>query len=163
MTPSRREVVKYGIAGLTTTVGIAGVTGARPDKDNPGKGNEEARVNFPDQKVEDGETVEVSVKQAFLPDGGFVVIHEEAADAPFGPVIGNSEYLEPGGHGDIDIEVPADGIVDADGDGVTTLVGMAHRNTGSTDYTFPDGDPPYFVGNDTDNLPVIDTAAITFR
>lgn len=160
MTPSRRDVVKYGIAGLGAVVGTAGVTGARPDKDNPGKGNTEARVNFPDQQVGDGETVEVSVKQAYLPEGGFVVIHNETlfAGNVVGSVIGKSEYLEPGGHGDIDIDVPTDGIVDDDGDGTTTLVGMAHKDTdGDESYGFPDEDGPYT----RDGGAVVDTAAIS--
>ena len=167
MTPNRRDVVKYGIVGLATAVGVTGVGSARPDKNN-GKGNNEARANFPDQTVEaeDG-TVEVSVKQAFLPDGGFVVIHNETLlqGAVVPSIVGKSEALGAGGHGDVDIEVPVDGIVDADGSGETELIAMPHRDTNDNgSYDFPDDtseDVPYFVGNDPDNGPVIDAAVVT--
>ena len=91
---------------------------------------------------------------ANLPDGGFVVIHEDGD--PFGGVAGHSDYLAPGVHTNVEIEVATEDVVDADGDGRKELVAMAHRDDGDQVYEFPDSDGPYLA----DGAPVIDTATI---
>ena len=108
----------------------------------------------------------ISVKQAFLPSGGFVVIHDETLvtedDAP-GSVVGTSEYLDPGNHVDVEVTLDND-IVDADGDGERTLIAMPHRDTNSNqEYEFPKDDEGILVDTPytRNGSAVIDAAPIT--
>ncbi|WP_433633570.1 DUF7282 domain-containing protein [Halomicrococcus sp. NG-SE-24] len=59
--------------------------------------NTEPQVAFQDQTV-NGTTV--TVASATLPNGGFILIHNES-----GAVIGQSNYLEPGTHKNVEIEL----------------------------------------------------------
>jgi flagellar protein FlaJ len=73
---------------------------------------------------------ELTVDSASLSGGGFVVVHAQDAD---GEVVGTSEYLAPGSHTDVTIELdnpPSDG---------ETYVLVAHRDTNDNerlDYDF---------------------------
>lgn len=166
MMTNRRDVVTYGFGGLAAAVGVSGVTGASPGKGGgEGPKGKAAQVNFLDQTAEpdDQDEIEVTVKQTFLPDGGFVVIHKDGE--PFGGVVGNSEPLLPGTHVDATVDgVSADAVEEGDDDGDPELVAMPHRNTGDDGYEFPnkndDGellDPPYFKKGS----PIIDSAVVT--
>ena len=126
-----------------------------------------ASATFNDQPS-DGRTV--TVASAFLPDGGFVAIHESEDGEMVGPVIGVSDYLTPGAHADVEatlFEVPG---LDAAEDMMLTmdqfLIAMPHRDTNENevyDFLTSGGseDIPYFVGGDPANGPVIDPAFIT--
>jgi predicted ribosomally synthesized peptide with SipW-like signal peptide len=116
--------------------------------DGEGMAAEVASVDIPDTQTvtveEDGSTM-VHVDRTTLPEGGYVVLHNEA-----GPVIGNTDYLSPGTHGNLEITVPnADDIIDEDDDGDTTVVAMAHKDTDDDQtYDFPNADGPYTIDGD---------------
>ncbi|MFU1780739.1 BGTF surface domain-containing protein [Haloarcula japonica] len=92
---------------------------------------------------------EVVVDSAQLSDGGFIAIHAGNAS---GDVVGNSDYLEAGGHEDVTITL--DEPMDED----FTAVAMPHQDTnGNEAYDFPDADGPY-TSNGT---AVTDSANVT--
>jgi PGF-CTERM protein len=100
----------------------------------------------------------VAVDEAFLPEGGFVTVHDASVTegAVFESVRGTSTYLEPGLHRDVRVTLEAP-LNDS-----ATLVPMAHRDTdGDTNYTFPESegevDGPYTV----DGAPVTAQANAT--
>jgi hypothetical protein len=133
-----------------TTTGSSDVTVA----DTP-----PASVTFDDQTVANGSNT-VTVANAELSEGGFVVIHSTpvvpdngtAADS----VIGNSEYIADNAS---DVQITLDQNVTAN----TTLVAMAHRDTdGDQAYNFPElngtaVDGPYTF----EGAAVVDPANIT--
>ncbi|WP_254837960.1 DUF7282 domain-containing protein [Natronomonas marina] len=98
----------------------------------------------------------VSVDEAYLPDGGFVTIHDSTVldGAVFDSIRGTSDYLAPGTHENIHITLD-EPLNESD-----TLVPMAHRDTNDNQqYDFPESegeeDGPYTTeGGD----PVVDTA-----
>lgn len=99
-----------------------------------------ASADFTDKEaIAGGSEDTVSVEGAYLPDGGFVVLHDstDLADQGAAPsVVGVSDYLEPGIHTDVQIVV----------DEVTnpaTLGAMPHTDDGNELYTFPTSDGPY--------------------
>ena len=126
-----------------------------------------ASAMFNDQ-ASDGRTV--TVASTYLPDGGFVAIHESTDGEMVGPVIGVSAYLTPGAHVDVEatlFEVPG---LDASEDMRLMmdqfLIAMPHRDTnGNEVYDFLTSgrseDIPYFVGGEPANGPVVDPAFIT--
>lgn len=91
-----------------------------------------ASATFDDQTaaVTADDDTTVTVAGAYLSDGGFVVIHEQENDGSAGPVVGNSEYLEPGFHTAIEIEI---GEVTEE----ATYGAMPHRDDGDETYEFP--------------------------
>jgi PGF-CTERM protein len=98
----------------------------------------------------------VVVDEAYLPDGGFVVFHDEQlteGDA-VGSVRGASDYLAPGLHRNVVVDL--DRPLDA---GTTEqLTAMTHRDTnGNMAYEFPDADGPYTA----DGGAVVDGANVT--
>ena len=127
-----------------------------------------ASVDFTDQPVED-DSVEttpgvfapadsVTVQGAFLPEGGFVVLHDSTALADQGAIpsiVGVSEYLEPGIS--TDIKVPIDNVSNT-----ATIVAMAHEDSNdneSYDFSTSGGleDGPYT----RDGGAVIDNAEVS--
>lgn len=106
-------------------------------------------ADFTNQEI--GAADSVTVDGAYLPEGGFVVLHEQAADGSFGAVIGNSEYLPAGIHTDVTVEITG-GI-----SGDTTVGAMLHTDDGDETYEFPASDAPYLK----DGATVIDYADIT--
>ena len=120
-----------------------------------------ASVTFDDQTVANGSNT-VTVANAELSEGGFVVIHTvpvvpdngTAADS----VVGNSEFIADNAS---DIQITLDEPITAN----TTLVAMAHRDTdGDQAYNFPElngtaVDGPYVA----DGAPVVDSANITVQ
>jgi uncharacterized surface protein with fasciclin (FAS1) repeats len=111
-----------------------------------------ASADFTDQEI--GTTDSVTVAGAYLPEGGFVVLHDSTALADQGPipsVVGVSDYLEAGIHTDVRVEV--DGGVSA----TTTIGAMPHVDSnGNESYDFPSEDGPYIKDGD----PVLDFADI---
>jgi PGF-CTERM protein len=82
----------------------------------------------------------VTVGSVFLPEGGFVVAHDErlADGEAVESVRGASDYLAPGLHRNV--EIVLDDPLGED----ETLTPMAHRDTdGDEAYEFPDADGPY--------------------
>jgi PGF-CTERM protein len=101
----------------------------------------------------------VSVDEAFLPEGGFVTIHDATVTdgAVFDSIRGTSEYLEPGVHEDVGVHL------DEPLEEGQTVVPMAHRDTnGNEEYDFPSSegeeDGPYTTD---EGDPVITTAETT--
>ncbi|MDS0259063.1 PGF-CTERM sorting domain-containing protein [Haloarcula sp. S1CR25-12] len=86
----------------------------------------------------------VTVDSVFVPEGGFVTIHDSSLDDgdTFDSVRGTSMYLEPGYH--TDVRVTLDSAVTND----TSLIAMPHMDTdGDESYTFVESsggaDGPY--------------------
>lgn len=102
----------------------------------------------------------VYAEGTYMSNGGFMVIHEDNAG---GAVIGNSEYLEPGFHNAIGVEL------DSQLSDTTTVVAMPHRDTNGNEMydfgTIPGADGPYTrnaidgSGNPV-NPAVVDTARV---
>ncbi|QLC33073.1 PGF-CTERM sorting domain-containing protein [Halarchaeum sp. CBA1220] len=100
----------------------------------------------------------VSVDSAYLPNGGFVTVHDASVTegAVFESIRGTSAYLAPGLHRNVSV------TLDAPVENDTTLVPMAHRDTdGDMTYDFPasngETDGPYTA----DGSAVVDTGAVT--
>jgi predicted ribosomally synthesized peptide with SipW-like signal peptide len=133
--------------------------------DGSGMPAEVASVDIPDVQtvsVEDDGSTMVHVDKTTLPEGGFVVLHNETlltqGDAA-GSVIGNTAYLTPGTHGNLEIEVadPPNDIVDDNGDGDSTVIAMAHKDTNDNQtYDFPNADGPYTI----DGSAVVDPGVV---
>ncbi|PSP95941.1 PGF-CTERM sorting domain-containing protein [Halobacteriales archaeon QS_1_68_44] len=98
----------------------------------------------------------VVVDEAFLPEGGFVTIHDSTVlDGEIvGSIRGTSDYLGAGTHSGVHI------TLDAPLDEGDTLVPMAHRDTNDNEqYDFPDTDGEEDGPYTTDEGdPVVDTA-----
>jgi len=114
-----------------------------------------ARATFENQSA--GGNV-VTVDSVYVPDGGFVTIHDASLDegAVFDSVRGTSMYLEPGLHHDVDVLL--DDPVTED----TTLVAMAHMDSNDNetyDFLTSEGaaDGPYTAGGGA----VVDSAMVT--
>jgi hypothetical protein len=110
-----------------------------------------ASVVFEDQS---STNQQVTVAEANLSDGGYVVIHNET-----GAVVGSSEYLEPGISEDISIQIDL-----VEGTQQSRLIAMAHLDTDGNqqfDFVATNGsaDGPYTA----DGEPVTDDAQVTFE
>ncbi|CQR48800.1 PAS fold protein [Haloferax massiliensis] len=100
----------------------------------------------------------VVVDSAYLPDGGFVTVHDGTVTegAVFESIRGTSAYLEPGLHRDVRV------TLDAPLNETTTVVPMAHMDTDDDEmYTFPESegeaDGPYTA----DGSAVVDSGDAT--
>ncbi|GAA0667741.1 hypothetical protein ACFQDG_06995 [Natronoarchaeum mannanilyticum] len=127
----------------------------------------EAAVTFEDQET-DGSTV--TVDSVSLPDGGFVTIHDSSLfdEVVVDSVVGTSEYLEPGEHEDVEVQLYDEEMVpgaEFDQDALEedqTLIAMPHQDTNDNetyDFVETDGeeDGPYTE----DDVPIIDDAGVT--
>jgi PGF-CTERM protein len=109
-------------------------------------------------EAQSGDGSSVSVASAFLPNGGFVTIHDSTvSDDPIGSVRGTSEYLEPGTSEDITI------TLDEPFTETQAAIAMPHRDTnGNQTYDFVssegEDDAPYL---NADDQIVIDSADYT--
>ncbi|MDS0294095.1 DUF7282 domain-containing protein [Halogeometricum luteum] len=117
--------------------------------------SETANVTFAAQST-GGQSVVVD--SAFLPEGGFVTVHDASVTegAVFESIRGTSEYLAPGLHRDVRVSL------DAPLNESATLVPMAHVDSdGNEEYTFPESqgeaDGPYTA----DGEPVVAQADVT--
>lgn len=114
-----------------------------------------AQTTITDQ-TSDGSTV--TVDSVTVHDGGFVTIHDGTLldGETFGSVRGSSDYLAPGTHEDVTVQL--DDPYEQDG----TAIAMPHRDTDgdeSYDFVSSDGadDGPYVAGGDI----VLASAALT--
>jgi len=86
-----------GIADNTTfEVGARGFDGTTPGRVGQAA---TAAVTFSDQETSGDSVV---VDSATLSEGGFIAIHQGSAS---GPVVGNSDYLEPGTVSNVEIQL----------------------------------------------------------
>lgn len=110
-----------------------------------------ASSDFNDQESADGQTV--TVAGVYLPNGGFIAMHEQDNSGNAGAVVGNSDYLEPGIHNDVEIT-----LNNPVSDG-TVLGAMPHTDDGDEVYEFPvlGQDGPYTK----DGAAVIDYGTVT--
>jgi PGF-CTERM protein len=133
-----------GIADNTTfEVGARGFDGTTPGRVGQAA---TAAVTFSDQETSGDSVV---VDSATLSEGGFIAIHQGSAS---GPVVGNSDYLEPGTVSNVEIQL--DTMMSSS----DSLVAMPHLDTnGNEAYDFPGDDGPYTAGG----APVTDLANIT--
>jgi PGF-CTERM protein len=113
---------------------------------DPARVSVTATVGFSEQSVENRT---VTVDSVTLHDGGFVTIHGPSlADGDaLGSVLGTSDYLGPGTHENVSIEL--DRVPDQDG----TFFAMPHRDTngnGEYDFVREEGaaDGPYTAAGD---------------
>jgi PGF-CTERM protein len=109
-------------------------------------------------EAQEGDGSSVTVASAFLPNGGFVTIHDSTvSDDPIGSVRGTSEYLEPGTSEDITVALD-DPFTESQ-----VAIAMPHRDTnGNQTYDFVtsegEEDAPYL---NADDQIVIDSADYT--
>jgi uncharacterized surface protein with fasciclin (FAS1) repeats len=98
----------------------------------------------------------VAVEGTYVQDGGFVALHE---GSPSGDIIGVSEKLDPGFHGNTG---PIKITLDSQISDTTTVVAMPHvDDPNDGQFTFNDplgGDPPYTRGSSS--TPVVDSASV---
>lgn len=148
---------------------VEGQTDASPDTDLPediSPVTERSTVTFREQAIEDGA---VTIESTTVPEGGFVAIHtprfkrrpRTVRDIKLS-VVGWSEYLEPGTHQNVRVEVePVAGEA-------AELIAMNHRDTNNTETydfvtdgpAFADADWPYFTPRGkavTDTAPIADS------
>ena len=132
--------------------------------DNETEAAATASVEFDDQTTS-GEVV--GVASANLSEGGFVVIHDATLldGDVFGSVIGASEYLEPGEHDSVSVQLYDVPGLETDQTSLEedqTLVAMAHFDTNDNetyDFLTTGGEEDgAYVG---DSGPVIDDAEVT--
>lgn len=116
-------------------------------------------VSINDQTVirdSDANIDSVQVEGTLVSNGGFVALHE---GSPSGNIIGVSDYLTPGFHGDAS---PIGIELDNQLSDTTTVVAMPHRDTnGDQQFTFNPSlgtDAPYTRGDS--NTPVVDSASV---
>lgn len=152
----RRTVIKGLGTGAALGLGAAGTASAESGV---------ATVTFEDQ---DARGVTVNVASTYLPDGGFVVIHDDrllGGDA-LASVVGHTAYKKPGTYTDLRVSVDPKQVSNGD----NLLIAMPHRNTNRRrkyDFVTSGGevDPPYVDPNDTNQDGfdvVIDPATVTF-
>lgn len=148
--------------GLEISPGVSG--GEATTQLTIGTGN--AAVSFPDQQAnsapsQEPSNVTVRINSTYLPDGGFVVVHEAENGSP-GQVIGNSTYLEPGTHENVTVVVERNESVSDPQAENETLIAMAHNDSNDNQrYEFgrvEGADGPYTA----DGGPVIDNATIRY-
>lgn len=115
----------------------------------------DAIVRMSDQTT-DGESVTVDL--ARLNEGGFIVVHDTSLsqEGAVASTVGVSEYLEPGRHDNIEVDLDEPLTSDQ------TLIPMAHEDTNDNEtYDLEESggeeDGPYTEGGE----PVIDTASVT--
>lgn len=155
---TRRRALRIagGIAGAT--IGGAGLASA--DAGNGRARGKTADVRFENQTVS-GRIDSVEVAETFLPDGGFVIIHDVAAsEVGIGPPVGATEHLHPGTNRNVTADITGSQFAGNFGNPETTqsLIAMPHRDEPDDQaLTFPDGDPPYT----TAGAPVVDIGVVT--
>lgn len=98
----------------------------------------------------------VAVEGTFVIDGGFVALHDSTRG---GDIIGVSEKLSPGFHGNTG---PIEITLDSQLSDTTGIVAMPHRDTnGDGQFTFNPStgtDVPYFRGSSS--VPVVDSSSV---
>lgn len=161
------ETLSLTRSGGNITVGATNVTATVETPDiatNDGVVHMVDNVLLPASVVSiNGQTVSrgngtdtVDVEGTYVQDGGFIALHEES---PSGEIIGVSDELDPGFHGNVD---PIEITLDSQLSDTTNIVAMPHRdNPDDGQFTFADplgGDPPYTRGGSS--VPVVDSASV---
>lgn len=138
------------VVGAAGTVLLAGTNSATGSTDTT------AKLEFRNQDATSGDPPSVTVRKAFLPEGGAVAVHDPGAIPHHarhehrhcgrpGPIVGwSADDLRPGTHVDLDVEFTRTGVEGP------LLVAMTHRGV---------GDPPYT----RNGRPVVDTAFVGNR
>ncbi len=165
-------VVALVVAGATA--GVTGAVGATSTDAGSGDASavsaesttltHVASVNVSNQTS--GGTV-VTVDEVYVPDGGFVTIHDErlaeGGEGVLSSVRGSSQYLSPGNHSDVRVRL--DDPIEND----TALIAMPHKDTdGDRAYEFVSGnaevDGPYTADGEivTDSATVTASATVSF-
>ncbi len=101
----------------------------------------------------------VTVQGAYLPEGGFVVLHDStelAGGDAVGSVRGVSAYLDAGFHSSI--PVATDDTLSAAPGETVSLTAMPHTDDGDETYEFPAADGPYTRTGSDD--PVVNNATV---
>ena len=112
--------------------------------------------------VDQDELDEVTVDTAYLPEGGFVTIHDSTLNdgATLDSVRGTSEYLEADTN-HTDVEVTLDDPYTEEG----TAIAMPHQDNGNETYDFVTSngseDGPYTAGDE--DMAVTASASVTFE
>lgn len=127
---------------LSAVVGVVALAGSVAAQDGTQTENETATVEYEDQEI-DGT---VTVAEATLPEGGFVVVFDES-----GNYVGSSDYLEAGAHENVTVELESEFER-----GQVSVAQLFHD----------DGDESYAVGNETaytteGNVTVSDSAYVS--
>ncbi|PSP98880.1 PGF-CTERM sorting domain-containing protein [Halobacteriales archaeon QS_4_70_19] len=173
----RRMSVLVVVATLLVagaTVGVAGTVGATATDTGSSDStastttdatlSDEANVTL-SNRTSGGTTV--TIQQAYLPEGGFVTIHDgtlaEGGEAVLGSARGSSQYLSAGSHSNVTVRL------DEPVENSTTLVAMPHKDTdGDRIYSFVsengEADGPYTADGDivTDSAQVTASATVSF-
>lgn len=126
-----------------------------------------ATVIFDDQRLEyesGADTVTVTVHAVGLTDGGFVAIHDRTLfdGNTAGSVVGVSEYLGPGWHTNVEVDLDVDDVLDG-AEGRVRLAAMAYRGTDDARFSFAAAGGPYVDPNDVngdDIEAVLDAATV---
>nr|WP_275690164.1 metal-dependent hydrolase [Halococcus salsus] len=132
------------------------VNGTRGD---PNAATPSASIALDDQETD--ESV-VTIANASLPDGGWVVVHNESySDNPTGSAVGISRYLEPGNYSNVEAELMQGSVTSEQ-----TLTAVPYRDTNGNqryDYVSSDGfqDTGYVNRTGDEAFTVNDTASVT--
>lgn len=136
MTATATRLTSLAIAALlvaTVLVGAAALTGgAAAQATNNSTGT--ATLSFEDQVLTDDAVV---IKEATLSAGGFVVVHDES-----NAVVGVSEYLDPGAHENVTVEL------EQSPENRQVFVAVAHTDDGTETFN-ASADPVYTENNQT--------------
>jgi hypothetical protein len=95
-----------------------------------------ASVDFSNQAIEDAAA---TVGEAVLSEGGFVTLHDARllTGEPLESVVGVSEYLDPGRHRNVEVEIDTPGEITEVALPAPPLVPMPHLDTnGNQEYDF---------------------------
>jgi hypothetical protein len=156
-------VFVVGVLLLSASTGMGLTNGATLQQTGNAGNAGNAGVAFDDQTT-NGTTV--TVDSVFLPDGGYVVVHNSSLldGEVVGSVIGVSEYLGPGLNEDVEVtlfDVPGATFDRTELSENETLIAMAHTDDGNETFEFVTSngtqDGPYLAGG----APVTDSANVT--
>lgn len=139
------------------------VSGTRGDPDYDDN-QEYATIDFPDQSTSG---TSVTVNSTYLPDGGFVAIHNESYLPPtndsLGSVIGVSRYLDPGNHTNVEVQlydVPGRNYSESELSGTQTLTASAAQDINENEtYNYLTSSGQYDVSYLDENGAVVDEQA----
>jgi|GEM_PF-3047672 len=158
---TRRSALKLAGLAAGVTLGGVGVTSANGGASDTAPGRT-ASVRFTNQTVS-GEIDTVDIAAAFLPEGGYVILHDVADnEVGIGKPVGATGYLHPGMNRNVTADVTGSqyGGNLPNPETTQSLVAMAHMDEpGDRELTFPNGDPPYTQAG----APVIDIGVVAVK
>jgi len=154
------------LSGMTMGVGAVGATATDADSGSSSAVStttDSAALSHVASATLDNQTsggTTVTVQQVYVPDGGFVTIHDASVNEGGAKVLssvrGSSKYLSPGNHTNVTVRL------DDPIENTTTLVAMPHKDTdGDRIYEFVSGnaevDGPYTADGEI----VVDVGTVT--